>query len=1365
MRFAVVASLIALGVASTAEAQHDFDPSGRRRAPQVRGRGRQRPPAGPRADGPDKKKPGTEELIDRYTRALLASPTSPFPLQKLGELYRARDGNLERWIADFERRAATASGDEEMSVRLALAGIYLAAQRRADAARTLEDVANRRPGTAAPLLMRAAIAERDGDRTTARRQYEAALPLVRDASERERVLRQLMLLALDTNDLAAATTHHQELVRLASGSIFVKKELAVELMNRGQFAAAEARFREVARAASGDNRALAPALKDLGESLLRQRKTSEALEVLERARAAAGGQAGIRNEILALLTDVYREQGKLAELVALLEREGGRDAARLVTLAQLLEETGAVDRAITRYREALALDGRNPEVRVRLVHLLQAAGHLDEAVREYEALVKAAPDNAEYVFELAETWLQRGERAKALALVADLERRSSDRADTLATVADFYERLEEPARALRVLERLAGAANGDPRHLVELGDRYFQAGDRARALATWRKLLVVTPSRADGLLLLGDVYLDHELQAEALETLREAVKSSPPGKAARYRKALAAALERSSNGSLAHQARYREALAIWEELLAAAGDDALLAREARTHLVSLWGILRELDAHVKPLRTKLEGAPPDLEAGRLLAEVQRRLGRIPDAVATLRRVLAAAPGDVGSLLALERTLVLARDLGGAIEVLAKLVEADPKKAREHYQRMAQHAAELYRDDDAVEYASRALELSPDDAEGHYRLAAMHRRRQDLDRAMRELRKAITKDPRLFKAHFDLAELAVSRGEFEEADRLYRLVIRSSRDEEFVVRATRLAMQLHLGRGTLDALERELLPVALSNPQKPVYRRLLVELYGNLAAPLVRLARYGNDEEGARARAELAALGARAVKPLLDALSDDAGGQARVAIEVLSHVRNKGAGPALFSFATGRAEVELRVKAMLACAGLADAALLPRYQQLLAPADPALAAPANDPVAVAATWAVVRLDDPKAEALLARLVERGGSDVRALAALGLTKKPRHAALVAKLAEAPDAGPRVRAAAAAALGELGDRGHRSVLLALAEAREPTVALAALVALVRMEVGARATARLGADAAPPEDVSALLARAFWSDELRTRKVALGALTALVVGEVRRPPRALDSEGVEGSLPAALASLVPAGYSREEEVRALTVMTDSLGRAAVSLTRSSSEGAELVARTLSTRLAELLAPPLGGTTDAALDAWLEQLTRVNVSSFASLVRHPNASLRRRAIELLARRAEPEAHMALLAALDPSDAIACRVALGALQRASGAELVLAVLGLLGHREDWTIRSRAAEVLGASEVTDATVSARVAAELERVARTDSFALVREAALRALLARAPARAVEVARALGASDEEPRVRSIAAELAARAGAGGR
>ena len=83
------------------------------------------------------------------------------------------------------------------------------------------------------------------------------------------------------------------------------------------------------------------------------------------------------------------------------------------------------------------------------------------------------------------------------------------------------------------------------------------------------------------------------------------------------------------------------------------------------------------------------------------------------------------------------------------------------------------------------------------------------------------------------------------------------------DDDLVARAARASMQIHVGAGTLERLEHELLPLALAHPDRPVYRRAVVELYDAIASPLLARARRAG-AEGAAARAELLRYGARAL---------------------------------------------------------------------------------------------------------------------------------------------------------------------------------------------------------------------------------------------------------------------------------------------------------------------------------------------------------------------------------------------------------------------------------------------------------------------------------------------------------------------
>jgi cellulose synthase operon protein C len=1368
-RSQAISAFFLLGLAVMAGAPghaqgQDFDPAGRRRRPApapAAPHGEPAPaaphgapaPRTPKADGTTRpaapsapKGPSNAALIARYTAVVLAQPASPFPLSRLMQLYRERDGNAKQLVADFEKRASE-PGAEQWNARIVLAAIYQQEGRADDAQKAYEAAIAERPKDPTPLLALARLAKDRGDLPVARRTFEQALPLL-GAQDREQALRALIGVLLDLKDFDAAKLKSRELLRLGQGSIFVRAELGRELFQRGELERAEAEFREVVQASAGDNRTLAPALRDLGKVLAKQHKNEEALSTLKKALVAAGSEAGVRGEIFTLITDVYRSENNLAELIRLLESEHPGDFPRLVALGALYEETGDVDKALATYRRALGTSPRNIDVRLKVIHLLQAEGELELATTEYETLIRAAPRNPDYVFELCETLLQRGERQRALTLLTQLEQRAAADEEVLARLAEFYERVEEKQKSIAVLTRLSSIAPSDPTHLVDLGDRYFQQGDKKRAVETWLRIKVVVPNHAKALATLGDVYLEHDMLMEGIEALKEASQLDPQNLG--YKKAYAAALERTATAagatSLAAQ-RYEEARAIWEGLLAGSAGDKNLAREARTHIATLWSLLRQLEQHVAPLEKRLASEPPDLEAGRLLAEVQTRLHRLTDAEATLRRVIKSAPGDAESYLALERVLVLERNLDGAIQVLEKLADIDPRRAREFYQRMAQYAAELYRDDAAIAYAARAVQLSPEDADGHKKLGEMYAKKQDTARAIAEYRAAIAKNDKLYPVYFPLAELLLSQGDAEEADRLFRRVLRAAPDEELVAQAARQSMQINLGRGTLESLEKDLLPVAIGNPRKPIYRRLLVEMYGAMAFSLIQEVRHGTPEGAAAARRTLTAIGTRAVKPLLDALADDREAQQRIAVDLLAFVDNKSAGPALFAFATGLADQPLRVQAMIACGALRDAALLPKYETLLVPKNDTAITP-GDPLAVAAAWGVARLGDKKATPLLSAMLTKGTPEVRALAALGLgmLHEARSAPELSKVARSLDAGNLARAAAAFALGELSATQAADSLREIAQGGDSLPRQAAIVAL----------ARLGG-----EKASSAIANAVLSEDPALRDSAVLAALVLQTGKYRGPQELLPVPDGAPDLRTILISLhqVLAAYTPAERARALVAQAPVF-RTAADNAALSSERARVLADALLARDGKPSFAPFTDKIDQ-IDPALrdeaeqaaESIAAFVVRRFVDLSRGPGMEVRARAVQFLARRKEDPAQEELARVLGAPDEAMQRVALAAVTSGVSEGVIRAVAALVRPGPSWPLRVRAAEALGRIGPPARTGAG---ATLGEAATKDDYSLVREAALRALSSVDRKTAEQLLVQAARSDPEERIRSVAKEL---------
>jgi tetratricopeptide (TPR) repeat protein len=1140
-------------------------------------------------------------------------------------------------------------------------------------------------------------------------------------------------------------------------SLYVKGELGRELFARGEFERAESEFKDLAAAAAGDNRALAPALKDLGRAQAKAHKNQEAIATLKRALSIAGQEAAVRAEIYETITEIYRADQQLGVLVKMIEDEHPTDFARLALLGALYEETGDGQKALEAYKKALALNPRHIDLRLKMIRLLQSQGELDKAIAEYEGLIRAAPNNPQFVFEQCEALMQRGDRTRALKLLGELEARASSDEEVLSRLADFYGRIGEGDKSLHVLTRLTQVSSNDPSHLVDLGERYFQDGNHALAVQTWKKILATINPRARALAALGDVYLEHDMTQDALAAFREAVTLEPQSLG--YKKQLAGALERARS--------YREARTLWEDLAEKAkqSGDKVIAREARGRIVTLWGMERMLDAQVAPLQAKFQAK--DIGAGRTLAEVHLHLRHLPEAEATLRKVIELAPGDVDSYLALERVLVQENKLADAIAVLEKLVVVEPKRARELYSRMAQYALQLYKDDDAIKYGARAVQLNPDDAEAHRRLGEMYRSRQDVEHAIVEFRAAIAKNDRLYVVYFELADLLLSKGDGEEADRLFRRVIRGAPDEELVARAARLSMQINLGKGTLESLEQELLPLSIGNPQRPIYRRLLVEIYGNLTFGLVQRVRHGSGKDAEDARQALARIGARAVKPLLDALADGDAGQQRVAIDVLGYVQNKNAGPSLFAFAAGPADTTLRTRAMIACGALRDPALLPKYEALLFPrADKdALDATPSDAIAVAAAWGLARMNDKRAVSYLRRLAQRGTPQMRAFAVLGLglAKDKASTGTVAQVARAADSGNVARAAAAYALGELDAEGETATLLNLAEGTDPLPREMALVALARMAdgrgrepPGGRAAIGAMGDAVfAGTDSESTTARA---SAAALRRAGAASLILLATKSSKGPREVLPVPDDALDVDAALEQLVPTDFTPKERAAALTEFAEPLKRAAVSALQTSADRARSVLDALAP--GEGAFEPFVGVearpeTAAARTTAKDIATALEPFVVASLARHPDPRMRTRAIVLLARSPTDAATSAVVQAVsDPSESVQ-RVALAAIGAHADARAAAAVTKLLAAHENWAMRVLAAQALG--RLGAAGNQADAARALGHAATNDSYALVREAALVALASFDAAGARALGAQVAQKDAEPRVRETARAIA--------
>ena len=228
-----------------------FDPKGRKKPggkpggggrpnpgggarPPVNPGGKPTQPGGEPGQPPALKGQSPDVLIQRYTAIVLAQPGSQFPLQRLAQLYRERDGTITNLVKDFEARAAQA-GPDQYAATATLAGIYKIDGRADDAAKTFEKAIALKSSDPSAILALARLLQDRGDTALARTRYEQALALQTVATDREQTLRTLLTLALDAKDFAGAKGYHAQLLKMQPTSLFVRGELGRELYARGEY--------------------------------------------------------------------------------------------------------------------------------------------------------------------------------------------------------------------------------------------------------------------------------------------------------------------------------------------------------------------------------------------------------------------------------------------------------------------------------------------------------------------------------------------------------------------------------------------------------------------------------------------------------------------------------------------------------------------------------------------------------------------------------------------------------------------------------------------------------------------------------------------------------------------------------------------------------------------------------------------------------------------------------------------------------------------------------------------------------------------------------------------------------------------------
>ena len=924
--------------------------------------------------------PFDRQVVARYKRILARNPGDGRAFRQLLGLYK-RHRSAGTLLREYQQQVNKNPSD--FAAHIVVARLHLQLGEPSQALTWYRRGAELRPNDVAAHMALGDLEHKHGDANAALAAYQRALKSTNGKKTRAALLRKLATLSLAQDDIDSARDYFEQYFALAPGDTNARVELGDALMQRGQAQAAIQVLNRALASLAKDPARQVELLARIGAAYESVGDENQALASYRRAIARVGKTYYLRRELIERIIDIYRKRQALPELLGEYESawpKNRRAHFEWDVLARLYEETGDQDEAIAAYRMAVKKAPYELDTQRRLIALLEHTGREDQAISQYETVIRVAPGEARFQIDLAQRYWRRGRQRQALALLAKVSKRFPTDGGVHAAVAELYTRWGQSELALASYTRLTRIEPDDVNHLINLGEQYFLRNETKQALAVWKK--IIASKTPESYARLGEVYAEHDMLPEALAMYEKAVKLQPDNP--QHYKGRAAVYER--------QRDFSAAVADWERVHALVGVSPRNAnatmkasavgsirsgrREARSRVVSLLrrADQRQLRQRMKQWRRAFSQQPPDIEAGYFLVEAQlreqdyaaaeRNLERLLEAIALASRtdspevpngqsIHVDANADIEAMELLVKVYKRSLKYERAVAMLERLAERTPARQRDYYNQIAEIKTADRKDEEAIHYARKALAQSPSDPLAHQRLAERYAEMQRFTEAIAAYETAIQLDPRNYKAQFALARLYTYNDAPAQAAQLYRQILRRATDEDIIRRAGQEAINLEEMTGTLAELERVIAPLTFTLGHKPIYRRILVDLYSRHVPELLRKWRTGSPAARQAARAELDRLGTHGLKPLLEALSDDADvNQQRTAVEVLGYLGNKGAsaplvnlamkpGPTVPSGTRPRISAltqqgpdwEVRIDALVAAGRLGDERIIPQLIRL------------------------------------------------------------------------------------------------------------------------------------------------------------------------------------------------------------------------------------------------------------------------------------------------------------------------------------------------------------------------------------------------------------------------------------------------
>ena len=334
-------------------------------------------------------RPAHAALFDRYFKLLVSGNSVDAEIETL--------------------RAALEKDPGEQSTSVILGRVLLRAGKEEEALEVFDAIADKTSDIQGVL---GDIYQKLARYDSAVRAFEAALPSAK-TSEQKRVLFEKKGKAqLALGDKRAAVATWQKIAELDGGKFHRRLRVAELLVEAGLLEEATAAYGPLLEESAGDPAQHCRVLRDRGRLEELRGELDAALATYDRVLELTARGNWLRKEVEKRMVQVYRRTGRLDTLVERLQQQieaQPDDLAATELLADVLTEMRELDRATEVLAAVTPRFPRDVRLARRVAQLHEQRGDTDAAITEYQRILGERPDQLELYLELG-TLFAEGDR-------------------------------------------------------------------------------------------------------------------------------------------------------------------------------------------------------------------------------------------------------------------------------------------------------------------------------------------------------------------------------------------------------------------------------------------------------------------------------------------------------------------------------------------------------------------------------------------------------------------------------------------------------------------------------------------------------------------------------------------------------------------------------------------------------------------------------------------------------------------------------------------------------------------------------------------------------------------------------------------